>query len=937
MSMNRQRPRTRVNSRANTIPSLSNTTVNTESTVVDFLPSIEESLQDWLSRSIPDTPTSSVAWLLDTCRCCHRNECENLETLSSAIRKLEGDSRLAAEIGQSLLHKHEQFLEELRDKVRELEQSLTDSDNSKQDLVQEKDRSIWEMQKTQKILDETAVDLETSNHRCLQLGSELKKSICSSFEKIKLDQQELGPSKDHQLDLVWLRESNEKLRKDVLKLTSALLVPNTADDLHMTNHNNTSHHLIELIKELASANNKLKTDLLDCSDLLMECRNDLYNKLDKQQDEIMHHDDNSCIIIQQENNNHAPTSQDDDKTSWLSTSAPQSNEESIVIVPRLRRTESKRSNKIDTAVTPSPSPPQPAVSLSTDTPAVVHHHYHYYMKNKLMAEKGKLRKSAEIKNGEKPPATLSPSTSSKSIKLDSSSPFRQLYHQVTMVLQRLQQTDIRALNRRLRRAFDILELSSMSNSIIENIVTDVDGLRTRFLWIEDCHQLVKQESWIHDISMLEFFPIIGLVQDMLKEIGQLRTTMNDLQVEYVKKVEESDTRLEEEILRKQQEKQQRIVLNTYKKTTLSSWLSNVFQRKQGEGHQVPSPQQQQQQDTNTRFIINNTSDISITTTHHPSSVHPLSTVTTEKSNMIAIIRRKKSDIDRHGPPSSFPTRSPAVAIGNEKNKRRSTATHISTQVSTSSPSNPTPAGSVTPKPFPLTLRASQSAGTVRRSKSMQAPALDYVVRRKRSTLGLSSSSSTDYDLMLTPQTTSPDMTGTFATKATTTDEGYATTTNDEYNPTTTAEAYPTTTEETAPTATEVMEPTTTEEVPEATDVFTSSSAIFSSSSAISSPTIEPTTSGSKSNTGAIAGGVVGGVAGVALIAAGIFFFLRKRRASSNDREVFQPEDDDDEYNRPIQQNSTWNSSTAGSYPDMSNVNAPPPPRHSYVGTYQPGP
>lgn len=304
----------------------------------------------------------------------------------------------------------------------------------------------------------------------------------------------------------------------------------------------------------------------------------------------------------------------------------------------------------------------------------------------------------------------------------------------------------------------------MSNSIIENIVTDVDGLRTRFLWIEDCHQLVKQESWIHDISMLEFFPIIGLVQDMLKEIGQLRTTMNDLQVEYVKKVEESDTRLEEEVLRKQQEKQQRI-MNNFKKPTLSSWISNVFQRKQqvsiSPQHQHQHQQHQHQQvDTNARFIINNTSDISITTTNH-SSVHPLSTITTEKSNMIAIIRRKKSDIDRYGPPSSFPSRSPAVAIGNEKNKRRSTATNISTHVSTSSPSN-TPTA-VVPKPFPLTLRASQSAGTVRRSKSMQAPALDYVVRRKRSTLGLSSSSSTDYDLLLSPQTTSPDMTGTFAT------------------------------------------------------------------------------------------------------------------------------------------------------------------------------
>ncbi|KAI8087411.1 hypothetical protein BDF21DRAFT_228550 [Thamnidium elegans] len=322
----------------------------------------------------------------------------------------------------------------------------------------------------------------------------------------------------------------------------------------------------------------------------------------------------------------------------------------------------------------------------------------------------------------------------------------------------------------------------MSNSIIENIVTDVDSLRTRFLWIEESHQIVKQESWIHDISMLEFFPIIGLVQEMLKEIGQLRTTMNDLQVEYVKKVEESDIRLEEELLRKQQEQQQRmisqstIITNNHNKTTLSSWISNVFQRKQQ--HKPKQQQQQQQQpiDTNTRFIINNSSDISITTTH--SSVHPLcgsssqnfmlpsnsnTTITTEKSNMIAIIRRKKSDIDRHGPPSSFPTRSPAVAIGNEKNKRRST-TAIATNVPTnSSPSNTNNTTNTSSKPFPLKLRASQSAGTVRRSKSMQAPALEYVVRRKRSTLGLSSSSSTDYDLLLSPQTTSPDMTGTFAT------------------------------------------------------------------------------------------------------------------------------------------------------------------------------
>lgn len=177
-----------------------------------------------------------------------------------------------------------------------------------------------------------------------------------------------------------------------LQLTSALPVPNTADDLHMTNSSNTNHHLIELIKELASANNKLKTDLLDCSDLLMDCRNELYSKLDKQQDDTTHNDDS--ILIQQENNNNALKQNDDNNNksnTWLSSSAPQSNQESIIIVPRVRRPDLKRSSVASNELV---AEPQSSVSLPTDAPTVVHHHYHYYMKNKLMAEKGKLRKSS---------------------------------------------------------------------------------------------------------------------------------------------------------------------------------------------------------------------------------------------------------------------------------------------------------------------------------------------------------------------------------------------------------------------------------------------------------------------------------------------------------------------------------------------------------------
>ncbi|CEP08056.1 hypothetical protein [Parasitella parasitica] len=837
MSLNRQRPRTRVNSRAATLPPLSSIMAGADSTstaiaAMDgsgsaFLPSIEESLQDWLSRSIPDTPSSSVSWLLDICRCCNQSDCENLETMSSTIRKLENDARLAAVIGQSLLEKHERFVTEsndmkqqleqqvelLHDRIHELEQSLIESDACKQEYQQEKNKSVWECQKMQKTLDETTSDLDLCNSRCLQLGSELKsknneveklrifkfmarqadiredtlrakledvkqelavsrkaeltleskhkklrtkyESICFAFEKLKLDQQETS---NHQLDLMWLKESNEKLRKDVLKLTSALLSP-TASDLQMTSHN----QLIELIKELASANNKLKSDLIDCSDLLMECRSDLYAK----QDSSMHHDEGSDW-----------NGRNDESCGRLSTSAPQRPTTILDNLPRLSRNQQKDETGAIVAQEGTPE--------SSSAP-IVHHHYHYYMRNKLLAEKGKNNTSVRPRSDQASKPTISSSSVSR---IDTSSPFRQLYSQLSSVLQRLQQTDIRALNRRLRRAFDILELSSMSNSIIENIVTDVDNFRTRFSWIEDT-SLVKQETWIHDISMLEFFPIVGLVQEMLKEIGQLRTTMNDLQVEYVKKVEESDIRLEEEVLRKQKEQQQQqqqqqqqkqqqqqlINKDQSKASSALTWLSNVFQR----SSTTPTAKEKKtvqpmasQGSLHARFMASNISDVSV----HSTSTHPLSkakaipcssnsNTTAEKPPNKIAIRRQKSDIERYGPPSSFPTRSPAVAIGNEKSKRRSTSTAIVPVISfSSSPSNnnlhvnssANNNGNSANK-VAIPLRASQSAGTVRRSQSMQAPVLEYVVRRKRSTLGLSSSSANDYDL---PQSTS-DMTGSFAT------------------------------------------------------------------------------------------------------------------------------------------------------------------------------
>ncbi|KAG1193899.1 hypothetical protein G6F35_013454 [Rhizopus arrhizus] len=124
---------------------------------------------------------------MDSCRCCNKINCENLQALVYAIKKLEEDARLAAEIGQSLLHKHEKYvtesneiklrlenqLSQAQERVLELEQLLIQSDTVKHDLEQEKNKLTWEWQKTQKILDETQLEAESCNQRSNQLINEL--------------------------------------------------------------------------------------------------------------------------------------------------------------------------------------------------------------------------------------------------------------------------------------------------------------------------------------------------------------------------------------------------------------------------------------------------------------------------------------------------------------------------------------------------------------------------------------------------------------------------------------------------------------------------------------------------------------------------------------------------------------------------------------------
>ncbi|KAI9021735.1 hypothetical protein CLU79DRAFT_683172, partial [Phycomyces nitens] len=53
-------------------------------------------------------------------------------------------------------------------------------------------------------------------------------------------------------------------------------------------------------------------------------------------------------------------------------------------------------------------------------------------------------------------------------------PYHLLLTVASQTFERLQGTDIRTLNRQLKRTFDMIELSTMSNTIIESVMVDVD-------------------------------------------------------------------------------------------------------------------------------------------------------------------------------------------------------------------------------------------------------------------------------------------------------------------------------------------------------------------------------------------------------------------------------------------------------------------------------
>ncbi|KAI8340188.1 hypothetical protein BC941DRAFT_349111 [Chlamydoabsidia padenii] len=182
--------------------------------LTSYLPSMDESLQEWLTRNIPEatnSPSPLGSLTNEVCPCCGKQDCEHMETLYRTMRKLESDTRLAAEIGQGLLHKHEALVVETNQTKDVLEQQL--------DEYRDKVSTLENLL----ALEETTLDLERANERCVEIGNELKNKT-KEVEKLRIFKFMVRQA-DYREDMLrsQLEDTNQELaisRKKELMLES---------------------------------------------------------------------------------------------------------------------------------------------------------------------------------------------------------------------------------------------------------------------------------------------------------------------------------------------------------------------------------------------------------------------------------------------------------------------------------------------------------------------------------------------------------------------------------------------------------------------------------------------------------------------------------------------------------------------------------------------
>lgn len=159
--------------------------------------------------------------------------------------------------------------------------------------------------------------------------------------------------------------------------------------------------------------------------------------------------------------------------------------------------------------------------------------------------------------------------------------------------ERLRGTEALELSRQAKSVFDMPQMGKFSNAMIEHILSDMD----------------RQFATTVPPGCNTLLPTSQLYQELLKEIGELRTNLNDLKIDYVKRLKEKymlqRQQQEAKCLQQEQKRQQQ---QQQSSSILTGIFSSIFQR--------PIENNKQQQQQQKRMLSTSSSAPSRKQLHH---------------------------------------------------------------------------------------------------------------------------------------------------------------------------------------------------------------------------------------------------------------------------------------------------------------------------------
>ncbi|CAG8629265.1 28480_t:CDS:2, partial [Racocetra persica] len=288
------------------------------------IPRVDFQTSTQLLETLSPSPTNRSPVNLQCC--CGDEDCPNLAAFLRSIKSVEDQLRLAAEIGQALLQQQGVYQEEIKEyqqklehqcaryqqKIAELEDLVHDLESSQRTLSLEKDDATRQKNILENKSDALTEALESSDKRVVELTNELERldnevkrlmanhllgerieereeMLSRQLEDLK---QELQVSRKAEfaaeskvkklqakydqlcINLEKLEKEQQGSRKSRGKLEAVAMLRESKSPQQNLN-NEANSHLIALIKELSSANNKLKSEISEYRDLLSESRNEV--------------------------------------------------------------------------------------------------------------------------------------------------------------------------------------------------------------------------------------------------------------------------------------------------------------------------------------------------------------------------------------------------------------------------------------------------------------------------------------------------------------------------------------------------------------------------------------------------------------------------------------------------------------------------------------